>query len=174
LKIFQHHRHSVRVHDHDSVHSRFPALVPDPQPRIAGAGAHRVRHQVIVLRRQRPCRLRLVLTDRLFWVWLTKCDLNSSIPWYSSTGDRDRMVSQGPSHPLAMAITPYWTTQDECRNPRPDLPDELCQPVVGARRASTANCSSSAWMSARPQSGGICRGAPRPLPRLGVAFCTTT
>jgi putative transposase len=29
-----------------------------------------LRHQLIVLRRQRPCRLRLFLTDRLFWVWL--------------------------------------------------------------------------------------------------------
>jgi putative transposase len=29
-----------------------------------------LRHQVIVLRRQRPRRLRLFLTDRLFWVWL--------------------------------------------------------------------------------------------------------
>jgi putative transposase len=29
-----------------------------------------LRHQVIVLRRGRPRRLRLFLTDRLFWVWL--------------------------------------------------------------------------------------------------------
>jgi len=29
-----------------------------------------LRHQVIVLRRQRPRRLRLFLTDRLFWMWL--------------------------------------------------------------------------------------------------------
>jgi hypothetical protein len=29
-----------------------------------------LRHQVVVLRRQRPRRLRLFLTDRLFWVWL--------------------------------------------------------------------------------------------------------
>jgi len=29
-----------------------------------------LRHQIIVLRRQRPRRLRLFLTDRLFWVWL--------------------------------------------------------------------------------------------------------
>jgi putative transposase len=31
-----------------------------------------LRHQVIVLRRQRPRRLRLFLTDRLFWVWLCR------------------------------------------------------------------------------------------------------
>jgi putative transposase len=29
-----------------------------------------LRHQLIVLRRQRPGRLRLFLADRLFWVWL--------------------------------------------------------------------------------------------------------
>jgi putative transposase len=29
-----------------------------------------LRHQVIFLRRQRPRRLRLFFTDRLFWVWL--------------------------------------------------------------------------------------------------------
>jgi hypothetical protein len=41
------------------------------------------------------------------------------------------MASQGLSHLLAMAIPSFWTTQDECRNPRPDPPDELCQPVLG-------------------------------------------
>jgi hypothetical protein len=35
------------------------------------------------------------------------------------------MASQGLSHPLATAITPFWTIQDECRNPRFDPPDEL-------------------------------------------------
>jgi len=40
-----------RVHDHDSVRSRFPALVPCSQPRVAGVWAHRaVRPPGIVLR----------------------------------------------------------------------------------------------------------------------------
>jgi hypothetical protein len=30
-----------------------------------------------------------------------------------------------------MAITPVWTLQDESGNPRPDPPDELCQPSLG-------------------------------------------
>jgi hypothetical protein len=47
------------------------------------------------------------------------------------TGDRDRIASQGLPHLLAMAITPFWTIQDECRNPRPDPPDERCQPSLG-------------------------------------------
>jgi putative transposase len=41
-----------------------------------------LRHQVIVLRRQRPRRLRLFFTDRL--CGFTDCGLNSSMPWYSS------------------------------------------------------------------------------------------
>jgi hypothetical protein len=58
-----HHRHTVGVHDHDyglsfRIHSR-ASLELDL---IA------LRHQVIVLRRQRPRRLRLFSTDRLFWV----------------------------------------------------------------------------------------------------------
>jgi len=35
------------------------------------------------------------------------------------------MASQGLSHQLATAITPFWTIQGECGNPRFDPPDEL-------------------------------------------------
>ena len=37
MRNFRHHRHTIGVHDHDSIHSRFPALVLRPHPRIAGA-----------------------------------------------------------------------------------------------------------------------------------------
>jgi hypothetical protein len=37
LRNFRRRLHTVGVHDHDSVHSRFPVLVPRPQPRLAGA-----------------------------------------------------------------------------------------------------------------------------------------
>jgi putative transposase len=68
-----------------------------------------LRHQVIVLRRQRPRRLRLFLTDRLFWVWLYRVrpQLLDTFLDTRETGDRDRMASQGLPHPLAMAITPF-------------------------------------------------------------------
>jgi hypothetical protein len=63
----QHRRHTVGVHDCD----------PFPCSRSASATTASLelelmalRHQVIVLRRQRPRRLRLFLTDRSFWVWL--------------------------------------------------------------------------------------------------------
>jgi len=35
---------------------------------------------------------------------------------------------------LELIALPLWATQDECRNSRPDPPDEACQPVVGAPR----------------------------------------
>jgi hypothetical protein len=90
-----------------------------------------LRHQVIVLRRQRSGRLRLFTTDRLFWLWLYRVRPQlldalvlvkpaTVIGWHRKG-----------SHLLEMAITPLWTTQDECRNSRPDPPNELCQPVVG-------------------------------------------
>jgi Integrase core domain len=45
------------------------------------------------------------------------------------------MASQGLPHLLAIAITPFWTIQDECGSPRPDPVDELCQPSLwGAPR----------------------------------------
>jgi hypothetical protein len=37
---------------------------------------------------------------------------------------------KGLPHLLATAITPFWTIQDECRNPRPDPPDERHHPSL--------------------------------------------
>jgi hypothetical protein len=37
LEIFSHPRHTVGWHDHDSIRSRLPALVPRSQPRVTGA-----------------------------------------------------------------------------------------------------------------------------------------
>jgi hypothetical protein len=66
-----------------------------------------LRHQVIVLRRQCPRRLRLFFTDRLFWVWpLPTAALTPRYLVTPQTDDRDRVASQGLPDPLAMAITP--------------------------------------------------------------------
>src|SRR5215471_17676166 len=91
-----------------------------------------LRHQVIVLRRQRPRRLRLFL-NRPSVLGLALPGATSTPRYLGTrqTGDRDRMASQGLPHLLAMAITPFGTIQDECRNPRPDPPDERCQPSLG-------------------------------------------
>src|SRR5215472_805035 len=43
-----------------------------------------LRHQLIVLRRQRPRRLRLHSVDRLLWVCLYRVGRGSLAPWYSS------------------------------------------------------------------------------------------
>jgi hypothetical protein len=39
------------------------------------------RHQLGVLKRQRPGRARLFFADRLLWVWLCRIDRRPSTPW---------------------------------------------------------------------------------------------
>ena len=70
-----------------------------------------LRHQVTVLRRQRPGQPRLFSTDRLLWVWLYRIWPRSSTPWCwsnrqpsssgivkasASTGGADHAVWGGP------------------------------------------------------------------------------
>src|SRR5215468_2012742 len=43
-------------------------------------------------------------------------------------GELNMTVSWRRSTPKAMK--PFWTIQEECRNPRPDPPNEFCQSVV--------------------------------------------
>jgi hypothetical protein len=77
-----------------------------------------LRHQVSVLRRQHPGRLRLFSTDRLLWVWLYRIwpqVLNAMVlvkpaivvQWHR----------RGLAALLALAIMPSGTAQDERRNP---------------------------------------------------------
>ena len=120
------------------------------------------RHQVIVLRRQRPHRLRLLSADRLLWVWvaLPSAAAGPRNLGTRQTGDCGQMVSQRLSDLLAMAVTLPRTAQDERRNTRPDPSNERRQP---AHLAFTANCSSSASRLDRPALEGIRLGA-RKLP----------
>jgi hypothetical protein len=60
-----------------------------------------LRHELIVLRRQRPRRLWLLSADRLLWVWL-----------YHQASDRDQMAPQRLSDLLAVAITLSRAPQD--------------------------------------------------------------
>src|ERR1035437_695442 len=73
-----------------------------------------LQHQVTVLRRQRPGRLRLFCADRLLWVWLYRIwpqALNAM------ANNRGPVASQRLSALLAMAITPSGTAQDGHRDP---------------------------------------------------------
>ncbi len=76
-----------------------------------------LRHQVTVLRRQRPGRLQLSSLDRLLWIWLYRI-------WprvidedgIGQADNRGPMASQGFASLLAVAITPSRTTQNKHRN----------------------------------------------------------
>jgi hypothetical protein len=55
---------------YDSFPRRFHTRLPASSPRLLGLELIALRHQVSVLRRQRPGRIWLFSTDRLLWVWL--------------------------------------------------------------------------------------------------------
>ena len=73
-----------------------------------------LRHQVTVLRRQRPGQLRLFSTDRLLWVWLYRIwpqVLNAMVLVKPATVGS--VASQRLPALLAVAITPTGAAQDE-------------------------------------------------------------
>src|ERR1700732_3684958 len=79
-----------------------------------------LRHQLAVLRRQRPGRLRIFATDRLLWMWLYRIwprALNAMV--LGEAGDCDPMASQGFPAVLAVAIkiTLRGPAQGELRDP---------------------------------------------------------
>jgi hypothetical protein len=84
-----------------------------------------LRHQVTVLRRQRPGRPQLSSPDRLLWVWLYRLwpQVIDAMA-IGQTDHRSPMASQGLPALLAVAIAPSGTTQDQHRNPRFDPPHE--------------------------------------------------
>jgi len=114
-----------------------------------------LRHQLTVLRRQRPGQLRLFSADRLLWVWLYRI-------WPQVL---DAMVVVKPAtvaqwHRKGFRL--YWLRRSR-RLGRPrmsreirDLIREMSQanPLWGAP-ASTASCLSSASTCARPPSADL-------------------
>jgi hypothetical protein len=133
-----------------------------------------VQHQLAVLRRQRPDRPQLSSLDRLLWVLLYRI-------WPQVI---DAMVLVKPATVVAWhrkGFRFYWRWRSgRPGRPRidPEIRDLICRMSnatrCGVRRAFTGNCSSSASRSARPRSGGGCRGGPKSPPRRGGAFCATT
>ena len=133
-----------------------------------------LRHQVSVLRRQRPGRLRLFSMDRLLWVWLYRV-------WPPILNTMVLVKPATVIHWHRKGFRIYW----RCRSGPPGRPKiateirdlirqmSLANPLWGAP-ASTVNCSSSGLKSAKPRSGAACPGIPRIHPRLGDHFCTTT
>src|ERR1017187_9878071 len=77
-----------------------------------------LRHQVTVLRRQRPGRIRLFCGDRLLLgVALPGLAADPQRHGAGQTSNRNPVASQGLSPLLALAITPSGTAQDELRDP---------------------------------------------------------
>jgi putative transposase len=77
-----------------------------------------LRHQVTVLRRQRPGRPQLSSLDRLLWVWLYRIwpqIIDAMVLVKPATVVQ--LASQRVPASLALAITPSGTTQDRHRNP---------------------------------------------------------
>src|SRR3977135_1751800 len=75
-----------------------------------------LRHQVSVLRRQHPGRLRLFTVNRLLWVWLFRVWPTVAIGAVEA-GSGGPVAAQWLAGLLAVAITPSGTAQDEHRNP---------------------------------------------------------
>jgi len=114
LGFFRHYHHIVGVHDHDSVRSRFPTLVPCSQLSIAGARAHRAAASGYCSQAATPRLPPALLNDRLFWVWLlsllkTPSDLETlpALPRPRRPTDSQATIAahwiiaaDHPSHPL--------------------------------------------------------------------------
>jgi putative transposase len=77
-----------------------------------------LRHQVSILRRQHPGRIRLFSTDRLLWLWLFRVwpqVLNAMVLVKPATVVQ--WHRKGLSDLLAVAIAQSRTAQDEYQNP---------------------------------------------------------
>ena len=133
-----------------------------------------LRHQVTVLRRQRPGQPQLSSLDRLLWVWLYRI-------WPQVI---DAMVLVKPAtvvHWHRKGFRLYW----RWRSRRPGRPKIATEIRALIRRMSKAN---PLWGAPRIHGellklgikisqatvGGGCRGVPRSPPRPGGPFCATS
>src|SRR5271157_3759696 len=132
-----------------------------------------LRHQLHVLRRQRPGRLRLFTLDRLFWVWLYRI-------WPRCL---EAMVLVKPATVIQwhrQGFRLFWRWRS--RSGRPSVDREIrdlmrqmscANPLWGAP-GSTVSCSSSASRSAKRLSRSTwCEGTEYLL-RTGAASCGIT
>ena len=96
-----------------------------------------LRHQLQVLRRQQPGRLRLFTLDRLFWVWLyriwPRC-LEAMV--LVKPSNSDPVAPSGIPLVLALAVKVRAAVRGS-RDSRSDSADEQRQPALG--------CASDPW-----------------------------
>ena len=131
-----------------------------------------LRHQVAVLNRQRPGRLRLCSVDRLVWVWLYRV-------WPRCL---ETMVLVKPAtvvqwHRQGFRLYWRWRSQSGRRpiaGETRKLIREMCiaNPLWGAPRIH-ASCLSSASRSAKRPLPSTCCSDRTPHRRVGAASCAT-
>ena len=133
-----------------------------------------LRHQVTVMRRQHPGRLRLFSTDRLLWVWLYRIwpqVLNAMVLVKPAT------VVQW--HRKGFRLYRRWRSR---RPGRPKMSSEIrdlirqlshTNPLWGAPRIHGELLKLGIEVS-QATVGRYCGGGPKTPPRLGVASCKTT
>src|SRR5215471_14169378 len=117
-----------------------------------------LRHQLAILRRQRPGRPRLCSIDRLLWVWLYRA--LAALSGCHRVGEASH---RGPVAParlsalLALAVSAR-AQSGRSRHSQADPRDVLCQPALG--------CAAHTWRVAqaryRDQSGDGCQVHPAP------------
>src|SRR6266849_6757888 len=121
-----------------------------------------LRHQLNVLRRQRPGRPRLRSFDRLLWVWLYRL-------W------QRRLKSIALVKPATIVqwhrqgFRLFWRWRS--RSGRPPVNRELRKLIREVSRESTASFSSWAWTLARSRSPSTWSGEVGCRHRLGGASC---
>ena len=133
-----------------------------------------LRHQLIILRRRLPGRVRLTNHDRWFFIQLYRW-FPQSCRFSQSSGPRRSCVGIGPGFvATGVGNRAHWEG-DRDRNgaARVDPADEPRKSTLG-RAASTANCSSSGLRSrSRASPSTWSNGGDRPA-RDGEPSCITT
>src|ERR1700681_4785600 len=134
-----------------------------------------LRHQLQVLQRTRPRRVRLAKTDRWLWVVLSRI-------W---TGWRTALVVVKPETVIAwhrQGFRLWWTWKSRRRMGRPTVPADVRTLIrtmsqgtrVGAPRGFMANCGNSGSTSVRRLSRNIWCARASLLRRPGAPSCGIT
>ena len=91
-----------------------------------------LRHQLNVLRRRVPSSPKLVVADRLLFVWLYRLFPSVLDAVANQTGYDCSVASDGVSTVLALEVAPSRRSAEDTRgDPAPDPGDEPGQPAVG-------------------------------------------
>jgi hypothetical protein len=133
-----------------------------------------LRHQLNVLRRRVPSKPKLVIADRLLFVWLYR--LFPSVLSAITIVQPETVIRW---HRTGFRL--YWRWKSRSRGGRPKIPGEIRRLIremslanrLWARPASMGSCSGSGSRSRSRRSPSTWRGVGEGGRRLGRLFCTT-